>query len=166
MRQDEDLAEAYRRADQGLRRMLLGDGMLEVGLVKGEEARARVTAALRQLRELFLQARGEAREPSTQSEAGTVELEQELHAVARSAASSDVRGRTDDRDRLLTPSEAAEELGISVSSVYRAIKSERITAVRSTDRTLRIPAGELERIRTSVRSSRGGATSASASRRS
>ena len=164
MRQDEDPAEAYRRADQRLRRLLLGDGMLEVGLVKGEEARAHVTATLRQLRELFLHAHGEAREPSTQSGAGTVELGQELHALARSAASSDVRGRTHDRDRLLTPSEAAEELGISVSSVYRAIKSERITAVRSTDRTLRIPAGELERIRTPVRSFRGSATSA-ASRR-
>ena len=162
MRQDEDLADAYRRADQRLRRMLLGDGMLEVGLVKGEEARARVTATLRQLRELFLQALGEAGEPSSRTEAGSVRLEQELHALATSAASSDGRTRA---DRLITPAEAAEELGISVSSVYRAIRSGRITAVRSTSRTLRIPAGELERIRSPARSSRGDATSASVARR-
>lgn len=147
MHQDEDLVKAYRRADQRLRLMLLGDGTTEPGLVKGEEARARATAALRQMRELFMQAVSEAGELAATADARSAFLEEELLRLASLATNVD--GAHVD-DRFLTPAEAAEELGVSVSAVYRAVRTDRIHALRDENRrngALRIPASELGRLR-------------------
>lgn len=149
MRQDWDLVEAYRRAELRLRLMLLGDGMTEPGMVKGEESRARVTAALRGMRDVFTRAVGESGERETTTEAQIARLEDELQRVARLAAHAET-----DADRLLTPAEAANELGVSVNAVYRAVKADRIRALREANQpngTLRIPASELDRIRTTER---------------
>ena len=145
MQQDADLVEAYRRAEQRLRLMLLGDGMTEPGMVKGEESRARATGALRGMRDVFTRAVGDGAEHTASTEARMARLEEELQRLASLAA----RGETES-DRLFTPAEAAEELGVSVSSVYRAVRDDRIRALRATNRPngeLRIPAAELARVR-------------------
>ena len=48
---DDDPREKYRKAERRLRDVLLGDGMISPGVVKGEEQRAKVSAHLRALRE-------------------------------------------------------------------------------------------------------------------
>ncbi len=149
MSQDGDLVEAYRRADQRLRLMLLGDGVSEPGMVKGEEPRARASAALRHMRELFGHAAGEESERVVAAEARMARLEEELLRLASLAARPEEEP-PDDADRFLTPAEAAQELGISVSSVYRAVRTDRIRALRAANRrngALRIPASELVRVR-------------------
>jgi excisionase family DNA binding protein len=149
MTEDGDLVEAYRRADQRLRLMLLGDGVSEPGMVKGEESRARVTAALRHIRDLFARAVGEDSERVVAAEARMARLEEELLRVA-SLAAARADEAPGDADRFLTPAEAAEELGVSVSSVYRAVRNDRIRALRAANRRngeLRIPASELLRVR-------------------
>ena len=58
------------------------------------------------------------------------------------------RAQKDAIPELVTPAEAADALGMSLSSIYRAIRDGDIVAVRLTDTkrgTLRIPASELER---------------------
>ena len=51
MRPADDPRENYRRVEQRLRDVLLGDGMNSPGVVKGEEQRAKVSAHLRMMRE-------------------------------------------------------------------------------------------------------------------
>jgi hypothetical protein len=47
----DDPREKYKRAEQRLRTILLGDGTYEPGVVHGEEQRAKVAAQLRVMRE-------------------------------------------------------------------------------------------------------------------
>lgn len=151
MDQGEDVVEAYRRTEQRLRLMLLGDGTNEPGMVRGEEQRTRASAALRRMRDLFTQAVGVGAEGTAASEARMSRLEEELHRIAAGAASGG-----DAPERLLTPAEAADELGVSVSSVYRAVRSDRIRGLRATNRrngALRIPASEVARVRGASRGS-------------
>lgn len=148
MTEDGDLVEAYRRADQRLRLMLLGDGVSEPGMVKGEEPRARTTAALRHMRDLFNRAAGEESERVIAAEARMARLEEELLRLASLAAKDEEPG--EDPGRFLTPAEAAEELGVSVSSVYRAVRTDRIHALRTANQRngpLLIAASELLRVR-------------------
>lgn len=155
MTEDGDLVESYRRADQRLKLMLLGDGMSEPGMVKGEEPRARTTAALRHMRNLFNRAAGEESERVIEAEARLARLEDELLRVATLAAKNDEPPPSEPDDRFLTPAEAAQELGMSVSSVYRAVRNDRIRALRATNRrngALRIPVSEVTRVRGSRRS--------------
>lgn len=147
MPQDSDLAEAFRRAEQRLRRVLLGDGMTVPGVVKGEEARAQVTTTLRQMREMFTQALADRAGHDTPAEMRSPQLQEELRHRATQAASPGQIGE----DRLLTPAEAAEQLGVSVSSVYRAIRSGQIEGVRLRGGTLRVPVSELGRMRAAPR---------------
>src|SRR5262245_48027564 len=133
MAQDVEIAETFRRAELRLRLVLLGDGVSEPGAVKGEEARLRVTSTLRQMREAFAQAVEEARRSSS-TEQPTAEL------------------REPTPDPLLTPSEVADEVGVSVDAVYRAVKRNEIAALRhgNTRRgAIRIPASEARRLRRS-----------------
>lgn len=51
MRPADDPREKYRKVEQRLRDVLLGDGMNSPGVVKGEEQRAKVSAHLRMMRE-------------------------------------------------------------------------------------------------------------------
>jgi len=151
MHEGEDVVEAYRRAELRLRLMLLGDGTSEPGMVRGEEPRARASAALRRMRDLFTQAVAEEAERAPASEGRPARLEADLHRIAASVASGD-----DEPGRLLTPAEAADELGVSVSSVYRAVRSDRIRGLRATNRrngALRIPASEVARVRGASRDS-------------
>lgn len=141
---ESDLAESFRRTEQRLRRLLLGDGMIEPGVVKGEEARAQVTAGLRQLRDTFMRSLA-ANGPAEPTAARAPVLPDDLRD--RAAHAGDRKNVHIGAEILLTPAEAAGELGVSASSVYRAIKSGRIDAVRLRDGTLRIPASELDRSR-------------------
>lgn len=77
----EEAIDAYRAAERRIRLLLLGDGSYEAGVVRGEEARARVSTQLRQLRAAFddVVARNEA------DEARIVDLEEELSARAAAA---------------------------------------------------------------------------------
>jgi hypothetical protein len=74
--------DAYRAAEQRLRLLLMGDGLYEVGIVRGESARARVNAELRHLRAAFDEVVAE----TEAGEARILGLEEELKARASSAA--------------------------------------------------------------------------------
>jgi excisionase family DNA binding protein len=119
----DEIAEAYRRAEQRLRLVLLGDGVSEPGLVKGEEARLRVTTALRRMRDAFAD-----------------------------ALDDDDAGSPRENRALLTPTEVARELGVRVDAVYRAVKRNEIAVLRAGTNprgALRIPASEVARLRES-----------------
>ena len=141
-----DVAEAYRKADLRLRLLLLGDGADIPPLVRGEASRQRVTNEIRHLREAFealLESESEARTEIAET-AST--LEQELRKIASVRAGTDREHAT---PRLLTPAEAADLLGISPSSIYRAIRRGDIDAVRPTGTKhgpIRISATELHRL--------------------
>ena len=139
----DEVTETYRRAEQRLRLLLLGDGLSEPGVVKGEEARMRVTTALRQMRESFAEALG--------AEARATELQDELlRLAARHADASAATESETQPEPLLTPAEVARELDVSVGRVYRAVKRNEIAALRTgkSDRgALRIPASEVGRLR-------------------
>ena len=83
----DDLATTYRTAERRLRDALFGDGTYAAGLVKGEEARRRVSRELRQMRDAFdaaLLEGGEGRADET--EARLASLEEELRTIASSRA--------------------------------------------------------------------------------
>jgi excisionase family DNA binding protein len=137
----DEVTEAYRRAEQRLRLLLLGDGLSEPGVVKGEEARMRVTTALRQMRESFAEA--------LDAEARVTELQEELLRLASRRVEESAKS-----EPLLTATEVARELDMSVDAVYRAVKRNEIAALRtgkSSRRALRIPASEVGRLRESRR---------------
>ena len=129
-------AKTYRRAEQRLRLLLLGDGVDSPGRVRGEEHRQQVIAELRRMRHAFdalLEDRAE------KVEAG---LEEELQRLASA------RSRAQNL-AFVTPAEAAVTLRISVRSIYRAVQDGEIRAVRLTDKkrgALRIPISELDRL--------------------
>ena len=142
-----DVADAYRRAEQRLRLLLLGDGLSQPGVVKGEEARLRVTTALRHMREAFAAAveRDTGRAEAAQARAS--ELQEELLRLASQASAA-----KRESEALLTSSEVARELGVSVDAVYRAVRRNEIAAFRpgkGPRAALRIPASELARLRES-----------------
>jgi len=58
-------------------------------------------------------------------------------------------------DRWLSPRDAADELGVSVHSIYRAIDAGRLTAYRFTKRGLSISAAGLETFKERSRVRRG-----------
>ena len=137
-----DPLETYRLADQRLRLLLLGDGMDTLGRVRGEEQRRQVLLELRRMRsavDAFL----ERDDPPSAGGSGPG-LEEELQHIAasRSGMQAAVAVTT-----FVTPAEAAEELRMSVSSIYRAVRAGQIRAVRLTERgALRIPRSELVRL--------------------
>jgi excisionase family DNA binding protein len=142
-----DPMESYRRADQRLRLLLLGDGVATAGNVKGEEQRQQVIAELRRMRTALdaVLEREESRAKDAGS--GAVSLEEELQSIA-SLRSSTYNLRTDSVPRLVTPAEAAEALRMSVSSIHRAVRNGEIRAVRLTEKRggLRIPSSEVQRL--------------------
>ena len=72
-------------------------------------------------------------------------LDEDLQRIASHRS----RAQKDAIRELVTPTEAAHVLEMSVGSIYRAIRNGEIRAVRLTDTkrgTLRIPASELERL--------------------
>jgi excisionase family DNA binding protein len=138
--------------------LLLGDGADIPPLVRGEESRQRVTNEIRHLRDAFealLESESEAR--ASVAEAAAT-LEKELRTVASLRAGTH---RSDATPALVTPADAAGLLGVSPSSIYRAIRRGDIDAVRSTGTKrgpIRIPETELHRLlesREAKRSSKG-----------
>ena len=72
-------------------------------------------------------------------------------AMAELAAAREVRepAQQEPSPALVTPAEAAGALGLSVSSVYRAVRSGELRAVRLSARkrgAIRIPASEVRRL--------------------
>ena len=141
----DDVAEAYRRAEQRLRLLLLGDGLSQPGIVKGEEARLRVTTALRHMREAFAAAVEHDTGRAEAAQARANELQDELLRLASQAAAAKRKN-----EALLTAAEVARELDVSVDAVYRAVRRNEIAAFRTGKgerRALRIPASEVGRLR-------------------
>jgi excisionase family DNA binding protein len=142
----DEITEAYRVAEQRLRLMLLGDGELEPGIVKGEEARSRALTSLRHMREAFADALEDGARRA-EAETRAMELQAELLAAATRVAAP-----RHEEGALLTPSEAAEELDVGVDAVYRAIKRNEMAVLRMRQGrrdVLRIPASEIGRLRVS-----------------
>lgn len=138
--------EEYRRAELRLRLLLLGDGMDSAGLVKGEESRGHVTTQLRHMREAISSAL-EAERGGPSADTGEASLEEALRRRVSAASASAQVGEPDAIPSLLTPAESAQALGVSVGSIYKAIRDGEIRAVRLADRrgALRVPSSELER---------------------
>jgi excisionase family DNA binding protein len=140
-----DAAETYRRADLRLRLLLLGDGLSEPGIVKGEEARLRVTTALRHMREAFAEALEADARRTEAAQARVTEVREELLRLASQAAATGSKDAA-----LLSPSEVARELDVTVDAVYRAVKRNEIASLRAgsgRSAALRIPASEVDRLR-------------------
>jgi excisionase family DNA binding protein len=146
MSSDSQAREAHRRALLRLRVLLLGESETP-GLVRGEDARLRVNAELRHLRDSFDAALLELdTDRAEKLEHSAASLEADL---LRGARASLTERRQSGPPPDLTPAECAEALGVSLSTVYRAISSGKIRATRETGtrrRVLRIPASEIERL--------------------
>ena len=142
--------ESYRKAERRLRQVLLGDGIDTPGLVKGEDLRFRVNRDLRRMRDAFNSAvLADEHTQLQQAEARLVGLEEELRMlVSAGSETRDVTPPGPETSDLMTPAEAARALGMSASSIYRAVKKGEIRAVRrptdSKRGALRIPASEVE----------------------
>jgi excisionase family DNA binding protein len=141
-----DVAEAYRKADLRLRLLLFGDGSDTPPLVRGEAPRQRVTNEIRHLRDAFdalLESESEARMEIAKAASA---LEKELRTIASLRAGTDRKHAT---PKFVTPAEAAALLGVSQSSIYRAVRRGDIGAVRPTGTKqgpIRIPERELHRL--------------------
>jgi excisionase family DNA binding protein len=147
--------ETYRIADLRLRLLLLGDGTDTPGLVKGEESRMRVSAQLRHMRDAFNIAVNDSEDERAEAGARVAGLEKELLRMA-SLASRPQPKQAEALPLLVTAAEAAEALGMSVSSIYRAVRNDEIRTVKLADRkrgSLRIPESELMRLEQAHRSS-------------
>jgi excisionase family DNA binding protein len=140
-----DAREAFRSTELRLRLLLLGDGSETPGYVKGEDPRRRIGAELRHLRDAF-NALGDEASRATTATVQVVDLERELLRVA---AERTAPPEPSPDPELLTPSECAAALRVSVATVYRAVKRGEILAVKPTGRkggALRIAASEVERL--------------------
>jgi excisionase family DNA binding protein len=142
-----DPSETYRKAELQLRGLLLGNGTDTPGLVKGEERRLLVTTALRHLREAFAALESDSRRADV-AEARVDELEEDIRTIL--APSSQTHApEAETAPTLLTAAESAEMLRVSVDSIYRAVRTGELRAVRLTSSnrgTIRIPRSELDRI--------------------
>jgi excisionase family DNA binding protein len=143
-----ELAEAYRKTELRLRFLLFGDGVNSPGVVKGEEQRRQVTAEFRHLREVLDALIESCNEDASGDSARPVGgLAEDLQKIASLRTRSDM-GTGDGLD-LVTPAEAAVLLGVSPSTVYRAIRRGDIrakTVRRGSRDTLCIASSELRRL--------------------
>ena len=131
--------ESYRRAELRLRTLLFGDESGSGVIRGGEEAHLRVRAELRRMRQAVDDIASAVAE-ATAAKPTAVDLAEELRRTA--AARADDPG-------LLRPAEAARALGVSVSSIYRAVRVGDVRAVRLAGVKrggMRIPAGEVDRL--------------------
>ena len=145
MTSDIDIAEAYRKAELRLRLLLFGDGADTPPLIKGDTPRQRVTIELKHLRNAFDALLDRERVSRAEIAEAASALENEVLMIAALRAEEHLAAEA---SRLLTPAEAAEMLGVSPSSVYRAVRSGQIQALRSADSrgAIRIPRGEVRRL--------------------
>lgn len=77
-----DPQSRYRRAERRLRALLLGDGVYEPGIAKGEESRSRAARELRVMREAFDEIVRGGGDRVEQVEARLADLEEELKRLA------------------------------------------------------------------------------------
>ncbi len=86
----DDSVNAYRQAERRLRELLLGDGIINVGLVKGEERRLEITRVLRRMRSAFEAVVDQDAGRAAEAEARLTDLEEALReALARSRQRSE-----------------------------------------------------------------------------
>ena len=144
-------AEAYRKTELRLRLLLFGDGVNSPGVVKGEEQRRQVTAEFRHLRDVFDALIESGNEDASGDAAGPVGgLAEDLQMIASFRTGRDM-GISDGLE-FVTPAEAAVLLGVSPSTVYRAIRRGDIraeTVRRGRRDTLCIATSELRRLSSS-----------------
>jgi excisionase family DNA binding protein len=135
--------EAFRKAELRLRLLLLGDGALNPPLLRGELPRQRVTNEIKRLRAAFDELLEVERTSRGEVADAARALERELTEKATSHAEAQ---RARDRAPLLTPAEAAAVLGMSASSVYRAIRTGAITAATPPGEPIRVASTEVLRL--------------------
>ena len=138
----QDVVEDFRKADLRLRLLLFGDGAVTPPLVKGEVPRQRVTSEIKHLRAAF--DRLVERERASRSEVADAAraLESELTQRATlQAAAARAEGAP-----LVTPVEAAKVLGMSSSSVYRAIRNGTLEAATPVGVPVRVSSAEVLRL--------------------
>ena len=108
----------------------------------------RVTTELRRMRDAFHAVVLESEGGQT-AESRADDLEEELLRIASFRTRVKQIWPDAEVPTLVTPAEAARVAGVSVSSIYRAVRDGQISAVRLTDRkrgALRIPTNELRRL--------------------
>jgi excisionase family DNA binding protein len=133
--------ESYRRADLRLRILLFGDESDSPGVIRGEEARLRARAELRRMRQA-VDDLASAQAEAVAAQPAAVDLAEELRRVASTRAEGD-------DSALLRPAEAALALGVSVSTLYRAVRVGDVRAIRLAGKKrgdMRIPASEVDRL--------------------
>ena len=137
----QDVVEDFRKADLRLRLLLFGDGAVTPPLVKGEVPRQRVTSEIKHLRAAF--DRLVERERASRSEVADAAraLESELTQRAALQAAARAEGAP-----LVTPVEAAKVLGMSSSSVYRAIRNGTLEAATPVGVPVRVSSAEVLRL--------------------
>ena len=137
-----DVAESYRTAELRLRSLLLGDGTETVGLAHRDDQRTRVIASLRHMRDAFdaLATQHEDSAQAEEAEARIAQLEDDLLRLAAESAQESAP------EELLSPAEVADELGLSTSTVYRAVRRGDVAVVRPLGEPMRIPVSEVRRL--------------------
>ena len=123
--------------------LLFGDGALTPPLVKGELQRQRVTSELKHLRAAF--DRLVERERASRGEIADAARALETELAERAARQAKAQ-REAERSPLVTPAEAAKLLGISSSSVYRAIRNGTIEAATPVGAPIRVSSAEVLRL--------------------
>jgi len=138
-----DVVEDFRKADLRLRLLLFGDGAVTPPLVKGEVPRQRVTSEIKHLRAAFdrLVERERASRSEVADAARALESELTQRAAVQAAAE-----RKAERPPLVTPAEAAKVLGMSSSSVYRAIRNGTLEAATPVGAPVRVSSAEVLRL--------------------
>jgi len=140
----QDVVEDFRKADLRLRLLLFGDGAVTPPLVKGEVPRQRVTSEIKHLRAAF--DRLAERERASRSEVADAARALESELTQRAARQAAAEERKAERAPLVTPAEAAKVLGISSSSVYRAIRSGTLEAATPVGAPVRVSSAEVLRL--------------------
>jgi len=123
--------------------LLFGDGAVTPPLVKGEVPRQRVTSEIKHLRAAFdrLVERERASRSEVADAARALESELTQRAAVQAAAE-----RKAERPPLVTPAEAAKVLGMSSSSVYRAIRNGTLEAATPVGVPVRVSSAEVLRL--------------------
>jgi excisionase family DNA binding protein len=141
-----EIADAYRKAELRLRLLLLGDGADTPPLVKGEVPRQRVTTEIKHLRNAFDALLEQEHLSRAEVAEAAIALENELASIASLRAEAQ---RASETSSLMTAAEAAAMLGVSPSSLYRAIRRGDIATTRRTGTAggvIRIPRAEILRL--------------------
>jgi len=123
--------------------LLFGDGALTPPLVKGELQRERVTSEMKHLRAAF--DRLVERERASRSEVADAARALESELTERATRHAEAQ-REAEPSPLVTPAEAAKVLGMSSSTVYRAIRNGTIEAATPVGAPIRVSSAEVLRL--------------------